>query len=134
MLLPVVDGTTRMSRGSSPIRLRPKVGMSLISHDYRVIKPTSLHLYATIPTTFSSSPIMHRVLLIAAGATLAASASQNTVGPTHGVPPSLLSSYTPSTSSGNKTWKCLTSGETIAWSAVNDDYCDCSDGSDEPGM
>jgi hypothetical protein len=28
---------------------------------------------------------------------------------------------------------CLTSGEKISWEFVNDDYCDCKDGSDEPG-
>ncbi|MCO5546876.1 hypothetical protein L7F22_000313 [Adiantum nelumboides] len=36
-------------------------------------------------------------------------------------------------SSDGKTWKCLHSGQQIAASAVNDDYCDCDDGSDEPG-
>ncbi|KDQ65053.1 hypothetical protein JAAARDRAFT_28714 [Jaapia argillacea MUCL 33604] len=49
---------------------------------------------------------------------------------THGVAPNLLSRYTPSSKS---TWKCLDGSKEIAWSAVNDDYCDCLDGSDEPG-
>ncbi|RWS03158.1 glucosidase II beta subunit-like protein, partial [Dinothrombium tinctorium] len=29
-------------------------------------------------------------------------------------------------------FKCLISGEIIAYKQVNDDYCDCVDGSDEP--
>lgn len=29
-------------------------------------------------------------------------------------------------------WKCL-NGQVIPWAFVNDDYCDCADGSDEPG-
>ncbi|ORX59549.1 hypothetical protein DM01DRAFT_1282469 [Hesseltinella vesiculosa] len=34
---------------------------------------------------------------------------------------------------GQQQWTCLDQSRTIAWSAVNDDYCDCPDGSDEPG-
>jgi protein kinase C substrate 80K-H len=48
---------------------------------------------------------------------------------TRGVHPSLLSQYKPK----GATWTCLDGIKTIPWSAVNDDYCDCTDGSDEPG-
>lgn len=48
---------------------------------------------------------------------------------TYGVHPSLLSQYKPK----GTTWTCLDGTKTIPWSAVNDDYCDCIDGSDEPG-
>ncbi|KAF8556298.1 hypothetical protein OG21DRAFT_1596536 [Imleria badia] len=49
---------------------------------------------------------------------------------THGVSPTLQAKYTPSASG---TWSCLDGSKEIPWSAVNDDYCDCPDGSDEPG-
>ncbi|KAM6495455.1 Glucosidase II beta subunit-like domain containing protein [Amanita muscaria] len=49
---------------------------------------------------------------------------------TFGVHPSLLSKYVPSKSGR---WRCLDGSKEIPWTAVNDDYCDCPDGSDEPG-
>ncbi|KAH9950157.1 endoplasmic reticulum protein [Amylocystis lapponica] len=52
---------------------------------------------------------------------------------THGVSPVLLSRYVPSGSRSSARWSCLDGSKQIAWSAVNDDYCDCPDGSDEPG-
>ncbi|KAH9843751.1 glucosidase II beta subunit-like-domain-containing protein [Rhodofomes roseus] len=51
---------------------------------------------------------------------------------TSGVPPSLLSRYQ-SPGSDSASWSCLNGSKSIPWSAVNDDYCDCPDGSDEPG-
>ncbi|KAH6896412.1 endoplasmic reticulum protein [Coprinopsis sp. MPI-PUGE-AT-0042] len=47
-----------------------------------------------------------------------------------GVDPALLNKYSPSS---KNTWTCLDGSKEIAWSAVNDDFCDCRDGSDEPG-
>ncbi|KAG1753222.1 glucosidase II beta subunit-like-domain-containing protein [Suillus lakei] len=52
---------------------------------------------------------------------------------THGVPPSLVSKYVPKHEGFAPEWTCLDGSKEIAWSAVNDDYCDCPDGSDEPG-
>ncbi|KAF8841281.1 hypothetical protein BDN67DRAFT_928581 [Paxillus ammoniavirescens] len=49
---------------------------------------------------------------------------------TYGVSPDLQDKYIATTSG---TWKCLDGSKEIAWNAVNDDYCDCADGSDEPG-
>ena len=48
-----------------------------------------------------------------------------------GVHPSLYPKYVPTSSN---LWSCLDGSRSIPWSAVNDDYCDCPDGSDEPGM
>jgi len=57
---------------------------------------------------------------------------QATSGPeVKGVHSSLYPKYSP-TSSGR--WSCLDGSHSIPWSALNDDYCDCPDGSDEPGM
>lgn len=53
------------------------------------------------------------------------------VDKTFGVPPSLLSKYVPLKSGS---WKCLDGSKEIPWDFVNDDSCDCQDGSDEPGQ
>ena len=50
---------------------------------------------------------------------------------TLGVPPYLIAVYTPSKTG---TWKCLDGSKEIPWNFVNDDSCDCPDGSDEPGV
>ena len=34
----------------------------------------------------------------------------------------------------NKDFTCLDGSSTITFNKVNDDYCDCADGTDEPGM
>ncbi|CCE72924.1 Piso0_000529 [Millerozyma farinosa CBS 7064] len=52
-----------------------------------------------------------------------------------GVPPERLKYYEPKIgSSGEKTWACLNHPEIVlSYNQINDDYCDCPDGSDEPG-
>ncbi len=49
---------------------------------------------------------------------------------TYGIHPDLLSKYAPLKSN---TWRCLDGSKEIPWTALNDDFCDCLDGSDEPG-
>ncbi|KXN92860.1 Glucosidase 2 subunit beta [Leucoagaricus sp. SymC.cos] len=51
------------------------------------------------------------------------------VDKTFGVPPDLVSKYVPT----NGKWRCLDGSREIPWEFVNDDSCDCGDGSDEPG-
>lgn len=55
------------------------------------------------------------------------------VDKTHGVRPHLITKYVPRSTGGRQTWTCLDGSKEIPWSAVNDDYCHCPDGSDEPG-
>eukprot|EP01105_Mastigella_eilhardi_P010832 TRINITY_DN250_c0_g2_i1.p1 TRINITY_DN250_c0_g2~~TRINITY_DN250_c0_g2_i1.p1 ORF type:complete len:348 (-),score=53.28 TRINITY_DN250_c0_g2_i1:53-1096(-) len=47
-----------------------------------------------------------------------------------GVAPNAASKYAPATGG---VFQCLGSKTVVPFSAVNDDYCDCPDGSDEPG-
>ena len=60
---------------------------------------------------------------------LSSSLAAHSVDKTHGVAPGLLEKYVQK----NGRWACLSGEKEIAWDAVNDDYCDCKDGSDEPG-
>ncbi|KAK0537488.1 hypothetical protein OC835_001727 [Tilletia horrida] len=60
---------------------------------------------------------------------LATSANANTV---KGVAPQDAHLYGPIAGKAN-TWKCLNSSQEIPHSAVNDNFCDCEDGTDEPG-
>jgi len=50
---------------------------------------------------------------------------------TFGVSPELLDKYTQK--HDDQEFQCLYSKEFISFDAVNDNYCDCKDGSDEPG-
>lgn len=44
---------------------------------------------------------------------------------------SVASKYEPN---DQKIFRCLDGSGTIPYEHLNDDYCDCADGSDEPGM
>lgn len=72
---------------------------------------------------------MLKTLLVAAAAGAAAAAPA--AGPRHlvGVPPSLAPSYS------GATFRCLSdkAAAPIPIARVNDEFCDCADGSDEPG-
>ncbi|KAJ1018531.1 hypothetical protein NDA16_004813 [Ustilago loliicola] len=73
------------------------------------------------------------VAALAAGA-ISASASSSTTKPVRGVAPADATKYQPiKNEQGQLTWKCLDGSKQLSWSAINDDYCDCADGSDEPG-
>ncbi|KAG0166326.1 hypothetical protein DFQ28_001547 [Apophysomyces sp. BC1034] len=60
---------------------------------------------------------------------LAAVAVVQSAGVIKGLAPEKHSMYSPS--QGN--WQCLDGSKSIPYSAINDDYCDCLDGFDEPG-
>jgi protein kinase C substrate 80K-H len=60
------------------------------------------------------------------------SVAEAAVKPPLGVAPHLAPRYIP-LKSNSGVWKCLDGSKDILWKAVNDDYCDCPDGSDEPG-
>ncbi|PNW70569.1 hypothetical protein CHLRE_17g725350v5 [Chlamydomonas reinhardtii] len=64
-------------------------------------------------------------LLLLAGLALCANA-QNAI---RGLNPDLAAHYS---GAGGK-FTCISGGKTIPFKQVNDDYCDCADGSDEPG-
>ncbi|KAH9921517.1 endoplasmic reticulum protein [Epithele typhae] len=51
----------------------------------------------------------------------------------HGVSPELAARYVPIKQGSSQAWQCLDGSKSIDWSVVNDDFCDCPDGSDEPG-
>nr|CDI57162.1 related to alpha glucosidase II beta subunit [Melanopsichium pennsylvanicum 4] len=73
---------------------------------------------------------------LAAGAISAsASSSQHaTTKPLRGVAPADSAKYNPTTNAaGQLRWSCLDGSKDLPYSAINDDYCDCPDGSDEPG-
>lgn len=61
----------------------------------------------------------------------AAISSDATADKHRGVLPARRPLYAP-TSAGS--WKCLSGDKEISWDKVNDDFCDCPDGSDEPGV
>ncbi|WWC57645.1 uncharacterized protein I303_100177 [Kwoniella dejecticola CBS 10117] len=79
---------------------------------------------------------MPRMALISLLSVLALStpsiAEQKVVTPSsiRGLDPALYDRYEPSSAN---TFQCLDGSKTIPYSAINDDFCDCSDGSDEPG-
>ncbi|CCF48465.1 uncharacterized protein UHO2_07019 [Ustilago hordei] len=78
------------------------------------------------------------VAALAAGA-ISASASASASSPTttealRGISAADAAKYQAiKTESGQLGWKCLDGSKEIPWTAINDDYCDCADGSDERG-
>lgn len=71
---------------------------------------------------------MSRLYLCVLAVTLMA--SWCVVNASFGVIPQDLALYD---TTGKPVFTCRSGTQTVPWSAVNDDYCDCVDGSDEPG-
>jgi len=73
--------------------------------------------------------MLHPLIQVASAAPTAAAAALP-----RGVRPSRARLYPSALESSSATFRCLDgSGEPLPASRVNDDYCDCVDGSDEPG-
>lgn len=70
---------------------------------------------------------MRNVILLSGAASFLASGALG--APVVGVPASLASAY----AGDSGQFSCLDGSRRIPLAAVNDDYCDCTDGSDEPG-
>lgn len=50
-----------------------------------------------------------------------------------GVAPEDINLFKPTVENGVEYFKCLKTAQKIPYKSLNDDYCDCEDGSDEPG-
>lgn len=72
---------------------------------------------------------MYRIMLLHCLSCLALLGHVLAVDQVRGVPPSKLQAY----QSVNGQFECLDHSKRIPYERLNDDYCDCPDGSDEPG-
>ncbi|KAA1465898.1 hypothetical protein DENSPDRAFT_925436 [Dentipellis sp. KUC8613] len=79
--------------------------------------------------------MLRRLLLVLPALSVPLVHANAKVDKTHGVAPEDLHHYKPvqAQSGSVQTWTCLDGSKEIPWDAVNDDYCDCPDGTDEPG-
>ncbi|KAL7830732.1 hypothetical protein SRHO_G00318590 [Serrasalmus rhombeus] len=90
--------------------------------------PSSESRYLRCPHRLRSSSMMTcAALLIVIGMAVSSAAAVEVQRP-RGVPLSKRQFY-----EENKPFTCLDGSRTIPFDRVNDDYCDCRDGSDEPG-
>ncbi|KAI7833984.1 glucosidase II beta subunit-like-domain-containing protein [Kickxella alabastrina] len=71
-----------------------------------------------------------RISLVSIAALSHATQAQSTPSAVRGVDPQLAAKYV---SNSKGTFVCLDGSAEIPFGRVNDDYCDCPDGSDEPG-
>ncbi|KAI7895203.1 glucosidase II beta subunit-like-domain-containing protein [Mucor mucedo] len=74
--------------------------------------------------------LKNKLPCILAAITLVLTAAEAASASVRGVAPEKYELYK---ASSDGTWTCLDGSKIISHSAINDDYCDCVDGSDEPG-
>jgi len=110
-----------------------------VSHEPSMVDLFAFSDAEYAPHVATPRPTMRRRARAALGATLGASALLATVvaastmdadarrEATRGVDPMAIASY------DVETFRCDDGATTLAIARVNDDYCDCADGSDEPG-
>lgn len=106
--------------------------MGIVFFGYQVFYINQLQLpgVVTAPHVTTAAVISradHQLALAVAGGGAGAVQPQPLFG--RGVRDRDLSRYTPNV---QRTFRCLRSGEELDFAKLNDDYCDCKDGSDEP--
>lgn len=89
------------------------------------ITPSSYSLYCIVMMMISVASLV--IVVQQCGAAELNSVERTT----YGVGPDLLEKYIQK--SEQQQFQCLQSKEMISFDSVNDNYCDCKDGSDEPG-
>jgi protein kinase C substrate 80K-H len=70
------------------------------------------------------------LLRLLAACLTAAAAVGGDSSPIRGMPPEMAAMYVPD---ADGLFRCIIGATRISFSRLNDDYCDCPDGSDEPG-
>lgn len=74
--------------------------------------------------------VLSSLIIVSAALSGVAAASASSAD-LRGVSPGVQNKYKPDSASK---WRCLDGTRVLPFKAVNDDFCDCADGSDEPGM
>ncbi|RKP14833.1 glucosidase II beta subunit-like-domain-containing protein [Piptocephalis cylindrospora] len=99
--------------------MTPAHHVSRVVHAFGKIELFGLGLLVTmIPVALLTLATLHLVV------------ASDTSGALRGVSLEAASMYAPDEQG---LWKCLDGSKTLKWDRVNDNYCDCADGSDEPG-
>ncbi|EFA79600.1 protein kinase C substrate 80K-H like protein [Heterostelium album PN500] len=82
---------------------------------------------STYTRLLSSFALIFIICIVLVGAATESPKHKNKIPPNFGVSPEVASYYK------SNSFNCFSSGKKIPIEQVNDDYCDCEDGSDEPG-
>lgn len=105
--------------------------MTLKMISLRSLKFTSCHVYVNSFTIMKTILIILAIIQTLNHVVSCVESQQPSLRYSRGVHTDRLSHY--SLSEEQTTFTCLDNSATISRDSVNDDYCDCNDGSDEPG-